>query len=158
MLCHRSGEHYPISFVTLQPRDLIHMKKVDGWQRGFNWSTYFKLPSVEIYKLMVLGSNQVQGAIALEIQTGYVEIHLVESAPSNRGEEREFYDVGPTIFAFACNRSIEIGGEGFVSFTAKSGLIDHYRHSLGAKQMTPNSLRMVIDDVAAKHLIEVYLS
>ncbi|MEF3304209.1 hypothetical protein [Paenibacillus sp. GYB003] len=155
LLLHRSGEFYPVQVVRLQPRDLEQMKKKDGWTRGFNWGVYFQASNVEMYKLLA-GNDQIQGVIAMEAAEGFVEVHLVESAPHNRGVNREFSQVGAHLFAFACRRSIELGNEGFVVFTAKTKLIEHYRSILGAKPISSDG-RMVIDDVAANRLISVYL-
>lgn len=60
----RSGEYYPIVFAPLFPDDVKHTKKQIGWSRNFNWSIYFKYPSVELYKLLVIGSDRIEGALS----------------------------------------------------------------------------------------------
>jgi hypothetical protein len=57
--------------------------------------------------------------------------------------------------AFAAYRSFEMA-DGFVSFDAKTGLVDHYMKRYGAVQIG-NGQRMFIPGVAGRHLIDVYL-
>jgi predicted RNA binding protein YcfA (HicA-like mRNA interferase family) len=79
LLLHRSGEAYPVSFLRLQPRDVDKMFKKDGWSGGFNWGSYFQYPKVELYKMVIAGTGDIQGVIAMECMEGYIEVHLVES-------------------------------------------------------------------------------
>jgi hypothetical protein len=58
------------------------------------------------------------------------------------------------LFAFACKISEENNFDGYVSFIAKTELIEHYRNSLGAKLVSNQS--MIIDEIAAKKLITRY--
>jgi hypothetical protein len=158
LLLHRSGEEYSVSFLHLQPRDLLQMKKEDGWSKVFNWKNYFYNNDVELYKMAISNTESIQGVIALEIMEGYVEVHLVESAPHNRGDMKEFDFVGPHLFAFACKRSFESGCEGFVAMTAKTKLVEYYYHQLGAQVIDYTLGRMFIPDVAARRLVAVYLN
>jgi hypothetical protein len=157
LLLHRSGETYPVSFLRLQPRDVGIMFKRDGWSGGFNWGSYFQYPNVELYKMVIAGTDDIQGVIAMECMEGYIEVHLVESAPHNRGADKEFDYVGPHLFAFACRRSVEIGFEGFVAMTAKTKLIEYYQKEFGAEIIDYTAGRMFIPSVAADKLIRVYL-
>ena len=50
--------------------------------------------------------------------------------------------------------SLDNGCDGFVAFTAKSDLIEHYQKELGAFLVIDR--RMCIDDIAAGKLIEKY--
>lgn len=157
MLIHKSGELYPISFLRLQPRDVDRMFKKDGWSRGFNWGSYFQYARIELYKMVIAGTDDIQGVIAIEPMEGYIEVHLIESAPHNRGMDKEFDYVGPHLFTFACRRSVELGFEGFVAMTAKTKLIEHYQRELGAEIIDYKAGRMFIPNVAADKLIRVYL-
>jgi hypothetical protein len=56
--------------------------------------------------------------------------------------------------AYACKISFQRGFEGYVSFTAKTKLIDHYEKTLGAYHFKNN--RMIIDTQAARILVENY--
>lgn len=133
------------------------MRNMEGWSKGFDWSSYFSNQYIELYKMVVNNTNEIQGVIAIELCEGYIEVHLVESAPHNRGKNKEFDFVGPHLFAFACKRSVEAGFEGFIAMTAKTRLIEHYTKILGAQLIHSKTNRMFIPEVAAEILIRVYL-
>ena len=59
---------------------------------------------------------------------------LLESAPFNRGKNKVYEGVAGNLVAHACKVSFQHGFEGYVSFTAKTKLIDHYTKTLGAIQ------------------------
>jgi hypothetical protein len=148
-----SGERVPATITRMQSRDINTMRP--GWTPGFNWRQYFRYANVEVYKIMLLGSNRIEGAIALEPREDHVWVHLIEKAPCNRGALEQYQFVAHHLFAFAAHRSFETA-DGFVSFDAKTGLVDHYRHRYGAVQIG-NGKRMFIPDVAGRQLIDVYL-
>ncbi|MEK4438998.1 hypothetical protein [Paenibacillus sp. FSL K6-2862] len=81
---------------------------------------------------MVQGSPEIQGLISFEKSEGYVSISLVESAPWNIGNEKQFIGVGAHLFAIACKYSFDQGFDGVVAFTAKTKLLKHYQETLGA--------------------------
>ena len=56
------------------------------------------------------------------------------------------------LFAYAAKLSFELGHDGFLSFVAKTELIEHYRKTLGATRIG-RSQRMFLDSVAAQKLI-----
>jgi hypothetical protein len=85
----------------------------------------------------------------------YIEMHLIETAPHNKGINREFSGVAGNLVAFACKTSFDLGFEGFVAFTAKTKLIDHYAETLGA-QLIYGHERMGIFTEAAKKLVDSY--
>ncbi len=59
------------------------------------------------------------------------------------------------MFAIAAKLSFEFGAEGFVSFVAKTSLIEHYKKTLRAKQIG-NTQSMFIDTRAANVLVTRY--
>lgn len=81
-------------------------------------------------------------------------MHLIESAPFNIGKHKTYYGVPGNLVAYACRLSFQRGGEGYVSFIAKTKLIDHYISSLGAVRFGGNL--MVINTEAALKLIDKY--
>ncbi len=81
-------------------------------------------------------------------------MELVESAPFNLGRNKLYEGVPGNLVAFACKVSFQHGFDGFVSFTAKTKLIEHYEKTLGAYHFG-NHL-MIIHTGAAQHLIEKY--
>ena len=79
---------------------------------------------------------------------------LLEIAPFNIGKHKIYEGVAGNLVAYACKFSFQKGFEGFVAFTAKTKLIEHYERTLGAYHL--NNQRMIIDSRAAKILVEKY--
>lgn len=124
-----------------------------GWK--FDW----RIPErndYAIYELFLKNDKTVQGRIAVRIDGGVADVDIVESAPWNVGSETQQYiGVGGHLFAIACKLSLDANCDGFVAFTAKNNLINHYMETLNAKII--NDQRMYVDDQAAKILMEKYL-
>lgn len=96
----------------------------------------------------------IQGLISLEIKTDHVYMHLVESAPFNKGKAKVYAGVPGNLVAFACRLSFQRGFEGNVSFISKTQLIDHYNKTLGAVHV--GGRIMIIETQAALRLIDKY--
>ncbi|HAH55268.1 MAG TPA: hypothetical protein DCM02_08310 [Flavobacterium sp.] len=140
-----------ISIVTLT--DLKIITKKNNWQ--FDWKFEYKKPEREVYKLTIVNNQQVlQGLISLEIKEDHVYMHLVESAPFNKGKTKMYAGVPGNLVAFACKLSFQRGHEGNVSFFSKTQLVQHYIDSLGA--MHVGGRIMIIDTIAALKLINKY--
>lgn len=149
-----SGEIYKteVSFVT--KIDLKMLGPKQGWN-DFDWISYLRHPMCEVKKLTIKGDDTIQGLIAYEPKDGWVNIHLVESAPNNI-KAKEFLGVGPHLFAIACQKSFELGFEGYVAFVAKTKLVVHYQRTLEAKLLNSRVRQMVLDTEAAKKLVSTY--
>lgn len=143
------------SIVMTSAKEIGAVHKKDGW--SFNWKKEFKLGDRQLYKLTLEGDNKIQGLISLEPRPHdkYIEMHLIECAPHNLGCNREFIGVAGNMVAFGCRMSFELGFEGYVCFTAKTKLIDHYIKTLGA-QVLNNTGRMTILPTASKILVSSY--
>jgi hypothetical protein len=109
-----------------------------------------------LYKLVVPGDPAIQGLLSLEPIKGqqFIEMHLIELAPHNKGENRQYLGVARHLVAFVCKMAFEMGFEGFVAFTAKSRLIEHYQKALGASRLYGH--RMCVFTEAAKNLVNLY--
>ena len=81
-------------------------------------------------------------------------MHLVESAPFNKGNTKMYVGVPGNLVAFACKLSFQRGHEGNVSFLSKKQLISHYEETLGAKHF--GGRVMIIDTKAALKLLNKY--
>jgi len=79
---------------------------------------------------------------------------LLESAPFNIGKHKIYEGVAGNLVAYACKISFQKGFEGYVAFTAKTNLIDHYEKTLGAYLF--KNQRMIIETHAARILVEKY--
>jgi hypothetical protein len=154
-LIHReSGEEYKTVMEPLSKSDLKHLTKEQGWV-NFDWKKEFLTPNRHVFKLMVAGSDEIQGLISFEIAQGYVDVFLVESAPWNVGSSTQvFIGVGAHLFAFACKISFQMGFDGVIAFTSKTNLIHHYQEKLGAIRIGGHL--MTIETNAAKKLVERY--
>ena len=140
-----------ISIVTLD--DLKNVTKKNKWQ--FDWTFEYKQPERDVYKLTIINNQQIiQGIISLEIKPDHVYMHLVESAPFNKGKSKVYAGVPGNLVAFACKLSFQRGHEGNVSFISKTQLVQHYIDSLGA--MHVGGRIMIIDTLAALKLIDKY--
>ncbi|MDE3840237.1 hypothetical protein C0966_12900 [Bacillus methanolicus] len=149
-----SGEIYPTEVNEATKEDLKQIGPEFGWN-NFDWVMYLKHPSCELKKLTIKGDDRIQGLIAYEVKQGWVNIHLVESAPWNI-KSKEFLGVGPHLFAIACKRSFELGFDGYVTFVSKSKLVEHYQKTLNAKILNPRIRQMVLDTEASKQLVSTY--
>lgn len=129
--------------------------KAEGWL--FDWSIPHS-NGYEIYELLIKGSDECQGLIALKHIRDqlYTHVDVVESAPKNRGKNGKYQGVGAHLFAIACKLSWDVGNEGFVQFKAKTDLVEHYRETLKAKNIDVQN--MYIDSHAALNLIKTYFS
>ena len=150
-----SGDSFSTDISRITKADLKNVSKIDGWL--FDWRLELKHPERDVYKLTIVNNqNIIQGLVSLEVKTDHVYIHLVESAPFNKGKTKLYAGVPGNLVAFACKLSFQRGHEGNIAFTSKTQLIDHYTESLGA--MHVGGRLMIIDSAAALNLINRYFS
>jgi hypothetical protein len=148
-----SGDSFPTEVSILTQIELKSITKKNGWQ--FNWSKEIKVPERDIFKLTIANNpNIIQGIVSLEVKADHVYMHLIESAPFNIGKNKTYYGVPGNLVAYACKLSFQRGGEGYVSFIAKTQLIEHYITSLGAVHFGGHL--MVINTETALKLINKY--
>ncbi len=81
----------------------------------------------------------------------HIFMHLLESAKFNKGVTKIYLGVPGNLVAFACKVSLDKGYDGFVAFDAKTELVRHYEHTLGATHF--RGVRMFIHTNAAIKLI-----
>jgi hypothetical protein len=149
----QSGDSFATEITLLTGTEIKSITKKNGW--GFNWNNEIKKPERDVYKLTITGNPKiVQGLISLEVKYDHVYMHLIESAPFNIGKHKTYLGVPGNLVAFACKLSFQRGGDGYVSFTAKTKLIDHYIETLGAIHFGGHL--MVINSTAALKLINKY--
>ena len=148
-----SGDSFATEISILTNSDLKTVSKKSGWL--FNWRDEYKEPSRDVYKLTIVNNQTIiQGLISLEVKADHVFMHLVESAPFNKGKNKIYSGVPGNLVAFACKLSFQRGHEGNVSFISKTQLIDHYEKSLGAFHF--GGRVMIIETQAALKLINKY--
>lgn len=148
-----TSDSFPTDISILTIADLKHITKKNKWQ--FDWKIEYKQPEREVYKLTIVNNQQIiQGLISVENKIDHVYMHLLESAPFNKGKTKVYAGVSGNLVAFACKLSFQRGHEGNVSFFSKTQLIQHYIDSLGA--MHVGGRIMIIDTLAALKLINKY--
>lgn len=148
-----TGDSFATDITLVKTSDLKTISQKNSWQ--FDWKLEFKQPQRDVYKLTIVNNQSIiQGLISLEIKSDHVYMHLVESAPFNKGKTKVYAGVPGNLVAFACKLSFQRGHDGNVSFFSKTQLIQHYIHSLGA--MHVGGRIMIIDTIAALKLINKY--
>jgi hypothetical protein len=148
-----SGDSFQTEISLLTRADLKNVTKNIGW--NFNWKTEFDDIKKEVYKLTIEGNPSIiQGLLSLTIEFDHVYMDLLESSPFNIGRNKVYEGVAGNLVAYACKLSFQKGFEGFVGFTAKTKLIEHYEKTLGAYHF--KNQRMIIETQSAKFLVEKY--
>jgi len=148
-----SGDSFATDITIISISDLKTVNKKNGWQ--FDWKLELRQPEKDVYKLTIVNNQSViQGLISLEIKSDHVYMHLVESAPFNKGKSKIYAGVPGNLVAFACKLAFQRGHEGNVSFFSKTQLVQHYIDTLGAIHF--GGRVMIIDTNAALKLINKY--
>ena len=148
-----SGDSFQTEIALLTKTDLKNATKKIGW--NFNWKSEFEDIKKEVYKLTIEGNSAIlQGLLSLTIEVDHVYMNLLESSPFNIGKNKVYEGVAGNLVAYACKLLFQKGFEGFVGFTAKTQLIEHYEKTLGAYHF--KNQRMIIETQSAKFLVEKY--
>ncbi|SCY98228.1 hypothetical protein [Flavobacterium caeni] len=148
-----TGDSFATEISLLSFNDLKSISKRNGWV--FNWKSEFDKPERDIYKLTIVNNLKIiQGLVSLEVKPDHVYMHLVESAPFNKGKDKMYSGVPGNLVAFACKLSFQRGHEGNIAFIAKTQLIEHYKKTLGAFHF--GGRIMIIETQAALKLINKY--
>lgn len=148
-----TGDSFSTDVLYLIKTDTRQVTKKNGWL--FNWNNELDAPDREVYKLTIRGNpNVIQGLVSLSLDVDHVYMHLIESAPFNKGKGKVYLGVPGNLVAYACRLAFQKGFGGFVSFHSKTKLIEHYIKTLGAYHF--GGQLMIIDTLPAKTLIEKY--
>ncbi|MCX8473203.1 MAG: hypothetical protein ORN85_06095 [Sediminibacterium sp.] len=120
-----SRDSFQTEMSTFTHKDLKQPTQKNGWQ--FNWKQELLNNNREVYKLTIVNNiDIIQGLISFTIKIDHIYLDLIESAPFNLGRNKIYVGVAGNLVAFACKVSFQRGFEGFVSFMAKTKLIQHY--------------------------------
>jgi hypothetical protein len=148
-----TGDSFSTDVTIISNSDLKTVTPKNGW--SFNWKNEIKKPERDVYKLTIVNNQSIiQGLISLEIKSDHVYMHLVESAPFNKGKAKMYAGVPGNLVAFACKLSFQRGHDGNVSFISKTQLIQHYIDTIGAFHF--GGRVMIIDTNAALKLLNKY--
>ena len=148
-----SGDSFPTEISRLTQTDIKQITKNNKW--NFNWKQELDSNSKEVYKLTIVNNPTIiQGLLSFTIKPDHLYMNLLESAPFNLGSNKLYEGVPGNLVAYACKVSFQNGFEGFVSFTAKTQLIEHYKKTLGTYHFG-NHL-MIIQTQVAQQLVDKY--
>ena len=148
-----TGDSFATDISLIKSSDLKNITKKNNWL--FDWKLEFKQPERDVYKLTIVNNSEIiQGLICVEVKEDHVYMHLVESAPFNKGKTKVYAGVAGNLVAYACKLSFQRGNDGNVSFVSKTNLIEHYEKSLGAFHF--GGRIMIIETTAALRLINKY--
>lgn len=148
-----SGDSFPTDVHLVTKADLKNTTKKNGW--NFAWESEFKLADRNVFKLTIRNNPEIiQGLLSISDYKDHYYLHLVESAPFNLGRNKLYEGVPGNLFAYTCKTSWDKGYQGFVSFTSKTKLVDHYEKTLGATHIGGH--KMVIFPPDALKLIRKY--
>lgn len=148
-----TGDAFRTVVTRFTKKDLQNVTKKNGW--NFNWRKELNNDCLEVYKLSIEENTAViQGIVSFSVESDHIYMNLLESAPFNIGANKVYEGVAGNLVAFVCKTSFQRGYEGFVAFTSKTQLIEHYEKSLGAYHFGGH--RMIIPTHSAKKLVEKY--
>lgn len=148
-----TGDSFATSISLVSKSDILKITKKAGW--AFNWKYEFEQHNREVYKLTIVNNQHIiQGLVCVQVVTDHVYMHLLESAPFNRGNSKMYSGVAGNLVAFVCQLSFQRGYQGNVSFVSKTSLIKHYEESLGAAHIGRQV--MIVETTAARKLIDKY--
>lgn len=148
-----SCDSFPTDIHPLNKSDLKNVTKKNGW--FFNWANEYKLTDRQVYKLTIRNNPEIiQGLLSISDFKDHYYLHLIESAPFNIGKHKLYEGVPGNLFAFTCKLSWDSGYQGFVSFTSKTKLMEHYQKMLGATPVGGH--KMIIYPKEALQLIKKY--
>ncbi|SDD38179.1 hypothetical protein [Williamwhitmania taraxaci] len=148
-----SGDSFPTEISIVTKADLKNTTNKNGWV--FNWLDEYKQPERDVYKLTIVNNpNIIQGLLSVQIKTDHVYMHLIESAPFNKGKSKIYVGVPGNLVAFVCKLSFQRGHEGNLAFISKTQLIKHYEDTLGATHF--GGRLMIIETQSALILIDKY--
>ncbi len=148
-----SGDSFQTEVARFTLKDSKNITVKNGW--NFNWKTELKNDIKEVYKLTVVNNlDIVQGLLSITKEADHIFMNLLENAPFNIGKNKLYNGVAGNLVAFACKLSFQFSFDGFVTFTAKTKLIQHYEETLGAYHFGGH--RMIIPTESSKLLVEKY--
>lgn len=128
--------------ITLVSRSDAKQIKKTEWV--FDWHEEVKSEEREVYKLTTENNPLIiHGLISITDKHDHVFMDLIETAKFNKGKKKLYHGVAGNLVAFCCKIAFERKYDSYVSFIAKTQLIEHYQKTLGAQLFAGN--RMYID-------------
>lgn len=156
----KTGELVQTEVIRLQRKSFLRKyNKKNGWY--INWETL--VDENEIYALVVEGSVDIQGLVALakDVDTQAIYIAWMCTSPENNpviSEGVRYTGVGGHLFAIAAQKSVDYGFNGFIhGFAANKELLEHYINVFNAELIGMlHPYQFAIDETNAAKIMEVY--
>lgn len=156
----RTGQLVQTEVIRIRRKSFLRAYSLsNGWY--VDWADL--VDENEIYALVVEGSVDIQGLVALhpDKEAHAMFVTWMVSNPRNNKllqDDVDYLGVGGHLFAIAAQKSIECGFGGyFHGFAANEKLLAHYVDKLGAtplRMLHPN--HFAVDSKSAKRIMEVY--
>lgn len=84
-----TGDSFLTDVSIVDKQDLKAISKKAGWL--FDWNKEAKLPDRDVYKLTIVNNpTVVRGLVSLTVKEDNVVMHLIESAPFNKGKSKVY--------------------------------------------------------------------
>lgn len=156
-----TGEIFDTEVVRLKRKSFLSkFNRKTGWY--VNWSKFDD--TVEVYALVLKGTMDIQGLIAIEDDKGnrVLNIRWACVSPNNNVWEygkKEYAGVGGHLFAIAADISLKRGFEGFLTGEAMDrDLFEYYIDNYNASPLPPlnNPYRLMFSGNVTKDIMEVY--
>ena len=156
----QTGETEETVVFRVESRSYLrNFRKDNGWR--ISWA---RLPKdVEVYALATSRDNEIQGLIGIRNDANAKAAYLYWActAPHNNAHDfgsQKYSGVGGHLFAIAAEKSIQWGYDGLMyGYAANEKLLQHYVETLHAEFIgITHQYHFIIDEVAAKRLLEVY--
>jgi hypothetical protein len=156
----KTGELVQTEVIRVRRKSFLNKyNKKNGWY--VNWASL--ADENEIYALVVEGSVDIQGLVALAADEDMKAVYITwmcTSPENNRllTEDVRYLGVGGHLFAIAAQKSVEYGYEGYIyGFAANQELLKHYVETFNGEIIgILHPYHFAIDEVNAQKIMEVY--
>lgn len=156
----KTGELVQTEVIRIKRKSFLKKyNKKNGWY--VNWAEL--LDEGEVYALVVEGSVDIQGLVAIEQNKdmGAVYIDWMCTCPENNKmltDDIKYSGVGGHLFAIAAQKSVDYGFDGLMyGFAANKDLLDHYMKVFGGEYLGMlHPYQFAIDEENARRIMEVY--
>ena len=156
----RTGDFVETEVIRIKRESFLNkFNERNGWYT--DWAAL--LQEHEIYALVVKGTVDFQGLVALSCNDAFQAVYIAWmcTAPHNNPaicEKAKYTGVGGHLFAIAADKSVEYGFDGVLTgFAANQDLVSHYAERFGAELIgILHPYQIVIYEDAAEKIRGVY--
>ncbi len=156
----RTGELVGTEVIRIVRRSFLRKyNERNGWY--VNWASL--LDECEVYALVVEGSVDIQGLVAVADDTAAQALRVAWmcTSPDNNKllvDTPRYTGVGGHLFAIAVQLSQERGFDGYIyGFAANRRLLEHYIEAFGAEHLgVLHPYHIMINDATAAKIREAY--